>query len=103
MEADASAGLVFVLSFLFIYGFLAAQFESFRDPLIILLVVPFSVLGSLLGLAEAGGGLNLYSGIGLITLVGLVAKQGILITEFANQLRDEGRSKIGRATSELQS
>ncbi|GHD52770.1 acriflavin resistance protein [Thalassobaculum fulvum] len=91
-DADASAGLVFVLSFLFIYGFLAAQFESFRDPFIILLVVPFSVLGSLLGLAEAGGSLNLYSGIGLITLVGLVAKQGILVTEFANQLRDEGRS-----------
>ena len=80
-----------VLSFLFIYGFLAAQFESFRDPFIVLPVVPFSVLGSLLGLVEAGGSLNLYSGIGLITLVGLVAKQGILVTEFANQLRDEGR------------
>ncbi|MEQ9335526.1 efflux RND transporter permease subunit [Thalassobaculum sp.] len=91
-DADATAGLVFLLSFLFIYGFLAAQFESFRDPFIVLLVVPFSVLGSLFGLVEAGGSLNLYSGIGLITLVGLVAKQGILVTEFANQLRDEGRS-----------
>jgi multidrug efflux pump len=92
VDASASAGLVFVLAFVFVYGFLASQFESFRDPFIVLLVVPFSVLGSLIGLAEAGGSLNLYSGIGLITLVGLIAKQGILVTEFANQLRDEGRS-----------
>lgn len=90
-STDAMAGLVFLLSFVFIYSFLAAQFESFRDPFIILLVVPFSVLGSLTGLAEAGGSLNLFSGIGLITLVGLVAKQGIMVTEFANQLRDEGQ------------
>ena len=90
-QANAAAGLVFLLSFVFIYGFLAAQFESFRDPFIVLLVVPFAVFGSLLGLKLFGGSLNLYSGIGLITLVGLVAKQGILITEFANQLREEGR------------
>ena len=90
-QANAAAGLVFLLSFVFIYGFLAAQFESFRDPFIVLLVVPFAVFGGLLGLKMLGGSLNLYSGIGLITLVGLVAKQGILITEFANQLREEGR------------
>ncbi len=90
-QANVAAGLVFLLSFVFIYGFLAAQFESFRDPFIVLLVVPFAVFGSLLGLKVFSGSLNLYSSIGLITLVGLVAKQGILITEFANQLREEGR------------
>ena len=91
-QANAAAGLVFVLALLFIYGFLAAQFESFRDPFVVLLVVPFSVLGGTVALSLVGGSLNLYSGIGLITLIGLVAKQGILVTEFANQLREAGRS-----------
>lgn len=90
-EANAAAGVVFVLALFFVFAFLAAQFESFRDPFVILLVVPFSILGGMLALAAWGGSLNLYSGIGLITLIGLVAKQGILITEFANQLREAGR------------
>lgn len=90
-QANAAAGLVFLLALLFIYGFLAAQFESFRDPFVVLLVVPFSVLGGTVALSFVGGSLNLYSGVGLITLIGLVAKQGILVTEFANQLREAGR------------
>lgn len=90
-QADAAAGLVFLLALFFIFGFLAAQFESFRDPFVVLLVVPFSVLGGTVALSAVEGSLNLYSGIGLITLIGLVAKQGILVTEFANQLREAGR------------
>lgn len=89
-QSNATAGLVFLLSLVFIYGFLAAQFESFRDPLIVLLVVPFAVFGALLALRATGDSLSLYSGIGMITLIGLIAKQGILVTEFANQLREEG-------------
>ncbi len=90
-DANAAAGVVFILALFFIFAFLAAQFESFRDPFVVLLVVPFSILGGMVALAAWGGSLNLYSGIGLITLIGLVAKQGILITEFANQLREAGR------------
>jgi multidrug efflux pump len=74
----------------FIFLTLTAQFESFRDPCIVLLVVPLSVAGAIVALALFGGSINVYSGIGFITLVGLIAKHGILITEFANQLRDRG-------------
>jgi multidrug efflux pump len=83
---------VFLLAIGFIYLVLAAQFESFIDPLIILLTVPLSMTGALLALLISGGTLNIYSQIGLITLVGLISKHGILIVEFANQLRDQGRS-----------
>jgi multidrug efflux pump len=71
---------------------LAAQFESFVDPLVILLAVPLSIVGALGALHLAGGTLNVYSQIGLITLVGLISKHGILIVEFSNQLRRQGRS-----------
>ena len=92
MERTAAAmGLVMLLSIVFIYLVLSAQFESFRDPAIILIVVPLTVFGAILGLYIFGGSYNLYSVIGLVALVGLIAKHGILIVEFANQLRDAGK------------
>ncbi len=84
--------LTFALALLVVYLVLAAQFESFIHPLVIMLTVPLGVLGALIGLAVTGGTLNLFSQIGIVMLVGLAAKNGILIVEFANQLRDEGRS-----------
>jgi len=89
-NASGSLALVFVLSLLFIFLVLAAQFESFVDPFIIMLSVPLSMLGALLALKFTGGTLNVFSQIGLITLVGLITKHGILIVEFANQLRQQG-------------
>ncbi|PUE06962.1 multidrug transporter AcrB [Limnohabitans sp. T6-5] len=82
--------IVFVLALFFIFLVLAAQFESFIDPFIILLSVPLSMIGALLALKWTGGSLNVYSQIGLITLVGLITKHGILIVEFTNQLREQG-------------
>ena len=91
-SSSGALGLVFVLALMFIFLVLAAQFESFVDPFIILLAVPLSTLGALLALHLSGGTLNVYSQIGLITLVGLISKHGILIVEFSNQLRQQGRS-----------
>ncbi len=82
--------LTFVLALIFIYLVLSAQFESFADPFVIMLSVPLSMTGALAALWLAGGTLNIYSQIGLITLVGLITKHGILIVEFANQLRERG-------------
>jgi len=79
-----------ILALLFIYLVLSAQFESFRDPLIIMLTVPFSIVGAALFLKITGGTNNLYTQIGFVTLIGLITKHGILITEFANQLRTQG-------------
>jgi multidrug efflux pump len=79
---------------LFIFLVLAAQFESFIDPFVIMLSVPMSMIGALLALQWTGGSLNVYSQIGLITLVGLITKHGILIVEFANQLRGTGLSTV---------
>ena len=93
-NSSGSLALVFVLSLLFIYLVLSAQFESFVDPLIIMLSVPLSMLGALLALKLTGGTLNVFSQIGLITLVGLITKHGILIVEFSNQLRRQGLEKI---------
>jgi multidrug efflux pump len=89
---DSSGGiyLVFAMALAFIYLVLAAQFESWRNPLIIMFSVPLSMTGALLALFLSGGTLSIYSQIGLITLVGLITKHGILICEFANQLRAEG-------------
>jgi multidrug efflux pump len=81
---------VFVLALLFIYLVLAAQFESFLHPLVILVTVPLAMTGALLTILGTGGSLNVYSQIGLIALIGLITKNGILIVEFANQLRAEG-------------
>jgi multidrug efflux pump len=82
--------IVFVLALFFIFLVLAAQFESFIDPLVIMLSVPLSMFGALMTLKLTGGTLNVYSQIGLITLVGLITKHGILIVEFTNQLREQG-------------
>jgi multidrug efflux pump len=90
-ESGAGLYLTFVLALVFIYLVLSAQFESFMDPFIILLTVPLAVTGALLSLKLTGGTLNVYSQIGLVMLVGLIAKNGILIVEFANQLQERGR------------
>ncbi|MEZ0469563.1 efflux RND transporter permease subunit [Luteimonas salinilitoris] len=91
-EAGGAVIVTFTLALLVVYLVLAAQFESFVHPLVIMLTVPLAILGALVGLWLTGGTLNLFSQIGIIMLVGLAAKNGILIVEFANQLRDEGRS-----------
>ena len=93
-SSSGALGLVFVLALMFIFLVLAAQFESFVDPLVILIAVPLSMLGALLALKWSGGTLNVYSQIGLITLVGLISKHGILIVEFSNQLRKQGMPVI---------
>ena len=91
-NSQGSLGIVFALALLFIFLVLSAQFESFIDPFVIMLSVPMSMIGALLALKFSGGSLNVYSQIGLITLVGLITKHGILIVEFANQLRHGGMS-----------
>ena len=93
-SSSGALGLVFVLALLFIFLVLSAQFESFVDPFVILLAVPLSTVGALLALKLSGGTLNVYSQIGLITLVGLITKHGILIVEFSNQLRQQGRETL---------
>jgi multidrug efflux pump len=90
--SSGSLALTFILALAFIYLVLAAQFESFVDPFIIMLTVPLSMAGALAALKLTGGTLNVYSQIGLITLVGLITKHGILIVEFTNQLREQGKS-----------
>jgi len=92
VETGGSILLVFGLTILIVYLVLAAQFESFVHPGVIIMTVPLAVAGGILGLALMGKTLNLYSQIGIVMLVGLAAKNGILIVEFANQLRDEGKS-----------
>jgi multidrug efflux pump len=98
-EAGGSIWLVFGLTILIVYLLLAAQFESFVHPGVIIMTVPLAVAGGVVGLAVMGQTLNLYSQIGIVMLVGLAAKNGILIVEFANQLRDQGRT-IGEAIRE---
>ena len=90
-QSSSSLAFTFLLALAFIYLVLAAQFESFRDPFIIMLTVPLSMAGALLALWLTNGTLNVYSQIGLVTLVGLITKHGILIVEFANQLQEQGR------------
>ncbi len=93
-ESSASLYFTFVLALAFIYLVLSAQFESFVDPLIIMLTVPLSITGALIALHLTGSTLNVYSQIGLITLVGLITKHGILLVEFSNQLQEQGRTKF---------
>lgn len=98
-EAGGSIIVVFALTILVVYLLLAAQFESFVHPAVIITTVPLAVAGGVIGLAAMGQTLNLYSQVGIVMLVGLAAKNGILIVEFANQLRDAGRG-IGEAIRE---
>ncbi len=93
VESTSSLMFAFLLALILIYLVLAAQFESFRDPLIIMFTVPLALIGALLSIASAGVTMNIFSQIGLIMLIGLVSKNGILIVEFANQRRAAGQSK----------
>ena len=93
-DSSGALGLVFVLALMFIFLVLSAQFESFVDPFVILLSVPLSMVGALTAMRLTGGTLNVYSQIGLITLVGLISKHGILIVEFSNQLRKQGMETL---------
>ncbi len=89
-ENQSSVAIVFALALLVAYLVLAAQFESFINPLVIMLTVPMGVFGGFLGLFVMEQGMNVYSQIGMIMLIGMVTKNGILIVEFTNQLRDKG-------------
>lgn len=96
-DASGRLALVFILAIAFIYLVLAAQFESFVDPFIILISVPLAIAGALLTLTVTNGSLNVYSQVGLITLIGLISKHGILIVEFANSRRAQGMDKMEAA------
>lgn len=92
-ESSSNISFALILALLLIYLILAAQFESFRDPLIIMLTVPMAIAGALLSLWVCGQTLNIFSEIGMILLIGIVTKNGILIVEFANQKRKTGLTK----------
>jgi multidrug efflux pump len=102
LDSGSSLAITFALALLIVFLVLAAQFESFVNPLIILVTVPLALSGALLGLWALGGTINVFSQIGAILLIGLSAKNGVLIVEFANQLRDRGmglRESILEASS----
>lgn len=89
-ESNKNTMIIFLLALVFIFLVLAAQFESFGDSFLILIAVPFSITGGILGLWLFKGTLNMYSNIGFVSLIGLVTKNSIMIVEFANQLREQG-------------
>jgi multidrug efflux pump len=97
-ESSSNIWFAFVLALILVYLVLAAQFESFRDPLIIMFTVPLAFAGALLSLIIFGLTINIFSQIGIIMLIGLVTKNGILIVEFANQIRDKGEEKVKAVT-----
>ncbi len=92
-ESSSNIGFAFTLALLLIYLVLAAQFESFLDPFTIMVTVPLALAGALLSLWIFNQTLNIFSEIGMIMLIGLVTKNGILIVEFANQKREQGMDK----------
>jgi multidrug efflux pump len=92
-ESGEALLFAFALALVFIYLMLSAQFESFVSPFVIILTVPLAALGALLALKLTGGTLNVYSKVGLVMLIGLITKHGILIVEFANQLRERGMAR----------
>jgi multidrug efflux pump subunit AcrB len=92
-ESASNTSFAFILALILVYLILAAQFESFRDPFIIMLTVPLALAGALLSLWLFDQTLNIFSQIGMIMLIGLVTKNGILIVEFANQQRAHGLNK----------
>jgi multidrug efflux pump len=98
-ESSSSLYFAFLLALVLIYLVLAAQFESFRDPLVIMFTVPMALLGALMFMWYKDVTMNIFSQIGIIMLIGLVTKNGILIVEFANQRRHEGLKKLEAATS----
>jgi multidrug efflux pump len=98
VESSQTLLITFALALVFIYLVLAAQFESFVSPFVIMLTVPLAATGALLALKLSGGTLNVYSQIGLVMLVGLITKHGILIVEFANQLCARGRDRVEAVT-----
>ena len=93
-ESSSSLMFAFILALVLIYLILAAQFESFKDPLIIMLTVPLAIAGALIFMYYSDITMNIFSQIGIIMLIGLVAKNGILIVEFANQKQESGESKM---------
>lgn len=97
VESSSNTSFAFLLALVLIYLVLAAQFESFIDPLIIMLTVPLAIAGALLSLWLFGHTLNIFSQIGMIMLIGLVTKNGILIVEYANRLRETGATKTRAA------
>ena len=103
VESNSNTAFAFGLALLLIFLILAAQFESFIDPLIIILTVPMAVAGALLSLWLFDQTWNIFSQIGTIMLIGLVTKNGILIVEFANQLREQGKSKYDAITEAAES
>ena len=93
-ESSSSLMFAFILALILIYLILAAQFESFKDPFIIMLTVPLAIAGALIFMYAGGITMNIFSQIGIIMLIGLVAKNGILIVEFANQKQEGGENKM---------
>jgi len=93
-ESSSSLMFAFLLAIVLIYLILSAQFESFKDPLVIMLTVPLAIAGALIFMHFSGITMNIFSQIGIIMLIGLVAKNGILIVEFANQKQEAGIDKI---------
>ena len=100
MQEGNALVYTFVFALIVIFLVLAAQYESFRDPFIILIALPTSIFGALIPLNAGLGTINIYTQIGLVTLIGLISKHGILMVDFANKLQEEqgyGRARGDRA------